>query len=107
MKAWTRKVMEVVRLADCNSKSLPVKFPDGFHMEYEKRRAVSYELEVLARTRRRMGLQAGKNNRRSRLEDGVVNYEFNLHKFSLRCPLDIQVEKLTRQLDIQVWNWKE
>lgn len=27
---------------------LPMTLADGFHMEHEKRRAVSYELEVLA-----------------------------------------------------------
>lgn len=48
MEAQTRKVMEVVRLADCISRSLPMTLADGFHMEHEKRRAVSYELEVLA-----------------------------------------------------------
>lgn len=54
-----------------------------------------------------MGLQVGENNRRRRLEEGVVNNEFSLDKFSLRCALDIQVEKLTTQWDMQVRNWWE
>ena len=44
-----------------------------------------------------MGVQDGKNNRRSRLEEGAVNNEFGLDKLSVRCLLAVQVEKLTSQ----------
>lgn len=40
--------MEVVRLADCISKSLPMTLVVRFQKEHENRKAVSYEPGVLA-----------------------------------------------------------
>lgn len=44
-----------------------------------------------------MGVQDGRNNRRSRLEEGAVNNEFGLDRLSVRCLLAVQVEELTKQ----------